>query len=277
MTNICEVVNTYEILEHIMGIKGLHPHRLATVDAMRKKIADHVANNMKYSQGVVLDIGCGTGHGTLDLARMLGNKFHVIGIDIKKDAIESARQIQNAKNVSFFHGDLSNFLSVHNNHNIVGVISISVSMFIPNVLDFYRKIFDALIPGGIFIDAPFTFQECAHEIPDNIKSRTYEMCGCNMKMYKVSELKSTLKESGFHNIESASHKFDLMNMSFLIKDYPLKYLLGNFLKNVIKPPIKLNSVSSKYLFKRTINIFWYFLINKNLYAGGELIVIKTTE
>ena len=57
MSILCERINTYEVLEHVMGIRGLHPHRLSTIRDMRFKLAQHVSNNSLLAEGVVLDIG----------------------------------------------------------------------------------------------------------------------------------------------------------------------------------------------------------------------------
>ena len=51
-TGTCELVNTYEILEHVMGISGLHPHSLTTIDMLHKKLADHTVGK----EGVVVDM-----------------------------------------------------------------------------------------------------------------------------------------------------------------------------------------------------------------------------
>ena len=48
----CELLNTYEVLEHVMGIKGLHPHRRGTIRDMRLKLARHV-NNAVSLAGIV--------------------------------------------------------------------------------------------------------------------------------------------------------------------------------------------------------------------------------
>lgn len=90
MSKACELVNTYEVLEHVMGIKGLHPHRLSTIRDMRVKLVRHVTNNEQLSGGVVLDIGCGSGAGTSELAAMLADGREVIGLDINQHAIETA-------------------------------------------------------------------------------------------------------------------------------------------------------------------------------------------
>jgi SAM-dependent methyltransferase len=274
----CEQISTYEVLEHIMGIKGLHPHRLSTIDAMRQKLADHVVSCPELSQGTILDIGCGTGQGTRDMALRLGGKVRVIGIDINEFAIEEARiEHIDIGNLSFFHGDLKSFQIAYTESKIAGVISVSMSMFVPEIHEFYKEVHDALIPGGIFIDAPFTFRESHNEVTDELKLRTYSMCGCNMRMFMGSQLKSALQTTGFYSIDHVTHDFDLMNLPILFKDYPLRYLLGNFVKNVAKPPAHFGSASSSYLAKRTMSIFGFFLRNKKMYAGGELVAIKTRD
>jgi SAM-dependent methyltransferase len=55
----------------------------------------------------VLDLGCGTGSTTLDIARRLGQGGHCTGIDISRPMLELARRraAQEHRNVEFIQGD----------------------------------------------------------------------------------------------------------------------------------------------------------------------------
>ena len=273
MSSSCELVNTYEVLEHVMGIKGLHPHRLDTIRDMMRRLAQHVSNNaVLLAEGIVLDIGCGSGAGTRELAAMFGTKQQIIGIDINLQAIEHARtQYNDMPNLQFHHGDIKSFLSAQPNLKISAAICISVSMFIHDVSQFYRDIFYALMEGGIFIDAPFMFREAESE---KFHHRTYSVCGCNMNMFQINQLQLILSDAGFENMNCIEHNFDLMKLPILFHDYPARFLMGNFLKNIISPPEYFGKITSTYLLIRTLRIFLFFLKNKHRYAGGELVAMK---
>jgi SAM-dependent methyltransferase len=276
MGSRCELVNTYEVLEHVMGISGLHPHRLDAIRAMREKLVNHVMNHAPLKEGVVLDIGCGSGVGTRELATMVTNGQRVIGVDINGHAIENAKRLHaDRENLSFYHGDLRSLLAGNPDLKISAAICVSVSMFISDVGDFYSGVYSALLDGGIFIDAPFMFRNEDGQDSEEFKIRTYAVCGCNMKMFHHHQLKDKLHEAGFSNIECIEHDFDLMKFPVLFSDYRPRYLFGNFFKNVVSPPAHFSGITSRYIFSRTLEIFMFFLKHRQRYAGGEFVTVKT--
>lgn len=236
MSTSCETVNTYEVLEHVMGISGLHPHRLDTIRNMRLKLVNHVSRINSLSEGVVLDIGCGSGAGTHELALMFNGGQRVIGIDINKHAIETARKLYGARtNLSFYHGDLKGLLNDHPDFRMSAAICISVSMFIRDVSEFYQHVYHSLAEGGLFIDAPFMFRDLESSQCEKFQRHTYGVCGCNMTMLQLPQLKSIFHEAGFSTVDCVEHDFDLMKLPVLFGDYPARYLIGNFFRNVISP------------------------------------------
>jgi len=267
----CELVNTYEALEHIMGINGLHPHSLSTIELLHNIIIDHTKNK----KGIILDIGCGSAHGTYHLSQLLPAEVSIIGIDINKTAIDKARKLfKKQNNVSFFLGSLEEFYELHKHHRIIGIISISVSMFIYNTRSFYQTANKILEEGGMFIDAPFVFKTKNKKLTEQFKNKTYQVCGCSMTMHTTSELKIFMNHANFKNIICKENEFELMNLTILFQDYSPAYLLTKFIKNIHKPPTPLENNSSWYLFRRTLSIFSFFLRNRNMYGATEIIGIK---
>lgn len=275
MSLACERINTYEILEHVLGIDGLHPHRLEVVRKMREKIAYHLNGMILLEKGVVLDIGCGSGSSAYELALLLNNEHQVIGIDINRYAISKAKSLfADQENLSFYHGDLFSYLAEYPEQKLAAAICISVSMFIHDLAEFYSKINQSLIDGGIFIDAPFMFRDSETSLPEKFKHDTYAVCGCSMNMMEHSQIKKIFQGAGFLKLTSFEHDFDLMNFPVLFNDYPLRYLVNNFFKNIIMPSKYFGNISSFYLFWRTMKILFFFVKNKNKYASGEFSVVK---
>ena len=267
----CELVNTYEALEHIMGINGLHPHSLSTIEQLHIKLANHTKNR----QGVILDIGCGSAYGTYNLSRILPEGVSIIGIDINETAIDKARkQFRHQKNVSFFLGTLEDFCESHKQYNVIGIISVSVSMFLDCTRTFYQTANEVLDEGGIFIDAPFVFNSDHKYLSEQFKYRTYQACGCNMAMYTTSELESFMSGANFNHVICKENEFELMNLSTLFQDYSPTYLFTEFINNVRNPPVPLESNSSWYLFRRTLGIFSFFMRYRSKFGAAEIIGIK---
>lgn len=265
----CELVNTYEILEHIMGIDGLHPHSLETVNNIFNKVIEHT----KSQTGVLLDIGCGSGAGTYRLSKKTAENVMVIGIDINKASIEKANaNYSGNKNLSFYHGTIEDFKEDNPNLKIIGILSISVSMFLPSIENYYQISQQILSDNGIFVDAPFVFKSLPSD--EDFKLKTYNVCGCNMVMDTSESLGDKLIKVGFENVKSESKEFELMNLKILFKDYKPKSLFSNFAKNILTPPEILKHNKSTYLFKRTLGIFIFFLRNKNKYGAGIIVGYK---
>jgi len=266
----CEFINTYEALEHIMGINGLHPHSLSTIEQLHNKVINHT----KSKKGIILDIGCGSAYGTYNLAQRLPAEVSIIGIDINETAIEKARRLfKKQKNVSFFLGTLEEFYQLHKEHRVIGIVSISVSMFLYNTRSFYRTANEILEKGGIFVDAPFVFQPNTKPT-EQFKHKTYQVCGCSMTMHTTSELRSFMNHADFKNIICKENEFELMKLSLLFQDYSPAYLCTQFINNVRKPPAPLENNSSWYLFRRTLGIFSFFFRHRNKFGAAEIIGIK---
>lgn len=265
----CELANTYEILEYIMGINGLHPHSLRTIDTIFNIIAEHTKNQ----KGIVLDVGCGSGAGTYSLSKKVSKNVSVIGIDINEFSIKKARtKFSGINNLSFYHGTQEDYRQENPKSKIIGITSISVSMFLPNIEIFYETSQNILTDGGIFVDAPFVFRDLP--LSDNFKLKTYSICGCNMTMHTTKHLQTQLLKAGFNDVKSELKEFELMNLKILFNEYSPRLLFYNFFKNIVTPPKVLKTKSSTYLFKRTLKIFRFFLKNKGCFGAGIIIGLK---
>ncbi|MCH2229210.1 MAG: class I SAM-dependent methyltransferase [Crocinitomicaceae bacterium] len=266
----CELVNTYEILEHIMGIEGLHPHSLTTINNLFNVIAKHTKDQI----GIILDIGCGSGSGTHKLAKKLSENVSVIGIDINESSINKAKSnYSEIDGLSFYHGTLEAFQKENSEMNIIGIIAVSVSMFLPNTIDFYRTSEEILSENGIFIDAPFVFKFSS--VSEKLKHKTYSVCGCNMKMETTEHLKNNLQKLGFTNITAEEKEFELMDLKTLSKDYTIRQLLSNFRRKTFTLPAPLKGHTSWYILRRTLNIFAFFIRNRSQFGAAIIIGIKT--
>lgn len=270
----CELVNTYEILEHVMGIDGLHPHSLSTIDDFIRRFIARLPDG----PGIVLDIGCGNGLHTRSISKYLPKAVSITGIDINKIAISEAIEGHEAQDgLSFFHGTLEEFYAQQSDQRIVGIIMVSVSMFMPALHAFYATALGILEEGGVLADAPFLFKQHSTVVPNSFKAQTYAICGCNMNMYSRAELEEKMKAVGFSVVESGEGEFELMNLACLFKDYPAWRLIGNFIKNILKPKFPLDHVSRQYLLGRTLKIFDFFMRNRKRYSAGHVLAVKATD
>jgi SAM-dependent methyltransferase len=69
---------------------------------------DLVTHEIKNHTITILDLGCGTGHGSRELAEIAGSK--VTGVDSSVDAIIFAKENFNADNIDYLAADMEEFL-----------------------------------------------------------------------------------------------------------------------------------------------------------------------
>ena len=63
------------------------------VKSYQRRTQTLVINKMQIEKGMnILDLGCGTGSGTIDIASRLGGTGEVIGLDLSEKMIEQAKQ-----------------------------------------------------------------------------------------------------------------------------------------------------------------------------------------
>ena len=95
----------------------------------------------------ILDLGCGTGHLSIELAREVGDEGRVVGVDTNKQRVEVARKKLPRNNVSFLEGSVYDAVKWG---PFDGVLANFVLHWVPqdNVHSTLRGIYECLKPGG---------------------------------------------------------------------------------------------------------------------------------
>jgi ubiquinone/menaquinone biosynthesis C-methylase UbiE len=125
------------------------------------------------SEGMAcLDVGCGGGDVTLDLARLVGEKGRVVGADIDETQLEVARSEaaeQGFSNAQFQLADATN-ADIHAEFDIV--YSRFLLTHLPDPVPALSRMFAALRPGGVLIieDIDFSGSFC---YPENAAYNRY--------------------------------------------------------------------------------------------------------
>lgn len=111
----------------IAAENGLHPkHRLMNY---HKFFVENVSED-----DIVLDIGCGNGALTYDIAK---KAKHVYGIDFNEKNIEYAKKKYNAANITYIIGDATNYQF---NKNFDVIVLSNVLEHIENRIEFLKRI-----------------------------------------------------------------------------------------------------------------------------------------
>ncbi len=128
--------------------------RLESKDALaRNNLLEHLARYKHVApmpDSIVLDIGCGAGHGSATLAK----KFrHVYGVDVSEEAITYAKQNWREENATFQVGDAL-AIPFPDNH-FDAVVAFEVFEHLTNWRKFLIEIRRVLKPGGtVYISTP---------------------------------------------------------------------------------------------------------------------------
>ena len=146
----------------------------------------------------VVDLGSGAGNDAFIARRIVGERGHVIGIDITEKMIELAKN--NAaklgyKNVEFRHGDIDSMPLFSNKADVV--VSNCVLNLVPNKHKVFGEIFRVLKPGGHFSISDIVIEG---ELPAKWKEIAELYAGCVSGAIQKSEYLGIIEEAGFTNI-----------------------------------------------------------------------------
>ena len=123
-----------------------------TVNNYQRKAQIIVIEQMDIKEGMtILDLGCGTGSGTLDIAQKLKGTGKVIGVDLSGKMINEAKNkkdVKNPGNVEFFIGS-GHSLEYDNYFDCV--ISTNAYHHYENKKKIFSKVFNSLKNNGVFL------------------------------------------------------------------------------------------------------------------------------
>jgi ubiquinone/menaquinone biosynthesis C-methylase UbiE len=115
---------------------------------------EKVLGGLVHQGGTALDIGCGMGHFTMGMARMVGNHGRVIAVDIQEQMLERVRRRAG-------HQGLTERIILHKGHveglEMKGQVDFALAFWmvheVPDQLAFFKAVKDLLNPDGRFLVA----------------------------------------------------------------------------------------------------------------------------
>lgn len=96
--------------------------------------------------GRALDLACGTGRLTRDLAKKVGPEGYVLGVDFSEEMLRVAKR-QPASNVEYRVGDATNLIGVEDNSFDAATIAYGARN-IPDLNTLFSEMARAVVPGG---------------------------------------------------------------------------------------------------------------------------------
>ncbi len=106
----------------------------------------YFAKQLTKPQHHAIDLGCGAGYGTFELAHAAG---HITGIDLSDEAIAYAKERYARPNLKFMQMDCSNLTFAHAKFDLA--VSFEVIEHVPDVIVYMEQIKRVLKRDGLFI------------------------------------------------------------------------------------------------------------------------------
>ena len=150
----------------------------------------------------VLDLGSGAGIDVFLSANKVGERGHVIGVDMTEEMIKKAEKIAKEngyKNVEFRLGEIENLPVKDNTVDVI--ISNCVINLSPDKLQTFKEAFRVLKPGGRLLVSDLVTEGV---LPDDIKKSVDAWSGCIAGALEKNEYLETIKKAGFRNVEILS-------------------------------------------------------------------------
>jgi ubiquinone/menaquinone biosynthesis C-methylase UbiE len=153
----------------------------------------------------VLDVGCGTGSISKDIANIVGENGKVTGIDNTEKFISSGKEsYQNVKNLELIHVDLFDF---NPEEKFDLIVSARVLQWLSNPKEALLKIKSLLKPNGqiSILDYDHTNLNWNPSPPESMQAfydtflKWRQDAGMNNRI--AEDLPSLLEEVGFHSVE----------------------------------------------------------------------------
>ncbi|AIQ71140.1 arsenite methyltransferase [Paenibacillus graminis] len=147
----------------------------------------------------VLDLGSGGGFDCFLASRQVGDKGHVIGVDMTPEMISRARNNAvkgNFGNTEFRLGEIEHLPLA--DHSVNVIISNCVINLSPDKPQVFREVYRVLEPGGRLAISDIV---TTAELPPEIRNNVDELyAGCISGASSILELEAMLQESGFTEI-----------------------------------------------------------------------------
>ncbi len=100
----------------------------------------------KITEGVICDVGCGTGADAINMAKLLGNKVYVKGIDYAEEMIEKANaSIGTLENISFSTGSADQL--PFSDNELSGIRNERLIQHLPDPGKAFAEFYRTLQPG----------------------------------------------------------------------------------------------------------------------------------
>lgn len=179
--------------------------------------ADTINKSQKYlnQNSIALDIGCGSGITTLELAKSVKE---IYAIDMAEKMIHVANSKMKSTNIKNIHFEVSDIFDARwVEGSFDAIMTFNILCYIKDIDAFLSRVFKLLKPNGIFLSAT----DCWGEKRNIITCTQSLFCKAGivpyMRNFKMCELKNIISRRGFEIQESCNLYDKLPNLFIAAK------------------------------------------------------------
>lgn len=198
-------------------ILKLIPHYKDMIDTLISSIPFEHDASIK-----VLDLGCGTGTVTKTLKEQFKNA-QVTCLDLAENMIEMAKiKLKDYKDIEYAIGDFYEYNFSENYDVIVSSLALHHLAADEDKKEFYKKIYDAMVHGGIFLNADAVLAS-NKQLQCIYTAKWKEFMNKNISMKEIEEKWVPAAETEDHPVKITDHLDWLREIGFKDVDVIWKY------------------------------------------------------
>jgi len=188
----------------------------------------------------VLDIGCGPGHASFDLAQLVGPHGKVIAVDqsaLFLDAVKEGARLRGLSNIETLKADLGEFTLPENCVDMIW--SRWVLSFLPDPQDLLMRMKAVLKPGGTFVAHEYGHYETFGFSPgDPVQDRFIDAVKKSWRAFGgepniAKQLPAMALNAGWETIRLTPHIFTT-RPGELVWDWPMGWLKSDGIDRLVE-------------------------------------------
>ena len=191
--------NTAESKNHLMGYSKEDLNSVVEGANFGLGCGNPIAiGNLKPGE-IVLDLGSGGGFDCFLAAKKVGDKGHVIGVDMTPEMLSKARENavkMGTPNVEFRLGEIEHLPVADNSIDVI--ISNCVVNLSPEKRQVFKEAYRVLKPGGRLVISDVV---ATAEMPDQLREQASMLSGCIAGAEHIDRIRDLLDEVGFHHVK----------------------------------------------------------------------------
>ncbi len=234
-----------------------------TMNLFREIKEQSYARFMELKQGIIADLGCGTGQDVINLSQVLPDTVKVVGVDANEEMISKARSLpQDEHRITFLQGDVE--LLPFEDAYLSGIRNERLIQHVHHPAQAFGEFYRVMKPG-----APLTIVETdwssltLYNAPPGFshRIRNYYMADNVANGSAALNLASYLREAGFEEITmrvypvvsgSLKQVIDFARLEFILREMQAKqYITSDELAALYE---SMEYADAQHHFISTVNI-----------------------